>query len=170
MLQFSLTAPLWLLSIFYTFAAPLSVLSNPSLQLPTLNTTRLSTIEWPPAPFRFSIPDAFMHVDVVIKEYGPPGPSPVRQAIPLLSALAKTISEGGDQFELIGNLTQSRSGVVAKFTDTGNGLGMTRLQASRLLLKMKELTRAHGAVGVKECDVDFFDVTMEKFELEWMFE
>lgn len=144
---------------------PNSNLLQPSSQ----NDSSLSVTPWPSTPFSFAVDTSVFPLLMTIHEYGSPGPSRVR-AHSILQSLAQKVFTGGRPYDLIHNLTETRPGLKVKFTDTGGGYGITRLQALTVIIRLKQFTTTHGAVGVEDSEIGFYGRVSEKFEMVWMFE
>lgn len=141
----------------------------PSRQNASNASTPLPLIPWPPTPFDFPVSEKFPFVSMVIYEYGGLGPS-VDYASPILNTMARRIGSTGSAYDLVKNHTESAPGVSVVFTATGKGFGLTRLQASHLFTRLEQLTRVHGAIGVKAGEIESYGTYTETFELTWMFE
>lgn len=136
---------------------PTSLVEPPS-QTASNITSQLALTPWPRPPFEFLVSKKFSFVSLKIKEYGSPGPA-VLEAGPLLATLARQIAAGGSEYDLVENHVEAAPGVMARFTKTGRGYGLTRLQASHLFVRLSGLTRLHGAVGVEFGEIESYGIS-----------
>lgn len=106
---------------------------------------------------------------MTIKAYGPPGPyNPF--AIRLLEKITQQISAAGDSYDRIKDHTERAAGIVGTFTAVGDEGGISRLQASTVLARIWGLTIVHGAVGLRDCEMEMAGKVVERFELEYRFD